>query len=274
MAKISTTLSSIALATCITVPAMAQNTDGTLTFSFTPTSHVGYAGAKHAMAIWIQTGTGTFVKTKLLNAGAGGGTDDHLPTFAVNAGGTAGDCLTSTNKTDATTGATLTSYSAKSITWDGKNVSGATNGTTVADGTYKVTIQETWNHGATGTTTRSFTFTKGVNADVQTPTADANFTNISLNWQPAVATSVNTVAEVSAVMVYPNPTNGVFNVSYPKANTIKVINALGETIITENVNQLSSGVKSIDLTNYANGVYIISVVTNEGTTNHNVTLTK
>lgn len=274
MTKISTTLASIVLATCITLPAIAQNTDGTLTFSFTPATHVGYSGAKHALAVWIQTGTGTFVKTKLLRAGAGGGTDDHLPTYAVNAGGTSGDCLTSTNKTDATTGATLTSYSAHSITWDGKNVSGATNGTTVADGTYKVTIQETWNHGNTGTATRSFTFTKGVNPDVQTPTADANFTNISLNWQPTAVTGVEAVTEVSAVTVYPNPTNGIFNVSYPKANTIKVINALGEIILTEEVNQKSSGVKSIDLTNYANGIYIISVVTEEAITNHNVTLTK
>jgi hypothetical protein len=275
MTKISTTLASIALATCITVPAIAQNTAGTLTFSFTPLSHTpSYSGTKHALAVWIQTGTGTFVKTKLRRAGAGGGTDDHLPTYAVNAGGTAGDCLTSTNKTDATTGATLTSYVAHSITWDGKNVAGAVNGTTVADGTYRVAIQETWNHGTTGTATRYFTFTKGPNADVQTPANDANFTAISLNWQPAVVTGVEAVTEVSVVNVYPNPTNGIFNVSYPKANTIKVINALGETIITNEVNQQSSGVKSIDLTNYANGVYIISVVTNEGTTNHNVTLTK
>jgi Secretion system C-terminal sorting domain len=275
MTKISTTLASIALATCITVPAIAQNTAGTLTFSFTPLSHTpSYSGTKHALAVWIQTGTGTFVKTKLRRAGAGGGTDDHLPTYAVNAGGTAGDCLTSTNKTDATTGATLTSYVAHSITWDGKNVAGAVNGTTVADGTYRVAIQETWNHGTTGTATRYFTFTKGPNADVQTPANDANFTAISLNWQPAVVTGVEAVTEVSVVNVYPNPTNGIFNVSYPKANTIKVINALGETIITNEVNQQSSGVKSIDLTNYANGVYIISVITNEGTTNHNVTLTK
>ncbi|MBC7411995.1 MAG: T9SS type A sorting domain-containing protein [Bacteroidia bacterium] len=274
MKKISTTLIGIALVTCTTVPTMAQNTEGTLTFSFTPAAHTGYAGAKHAMAVWIQTDSGTFVKTKLLRAGAGGGTDDHLPNYAVNAGGTAGDCLSSTNKTDAITGATLTSYSAKSITWDGKNVNGATNGTTVADGTYKVTIQETWNHGATGTTTRSFAFTKGINADVQTPTADANFTNISLNWQPTVFNAINTLNETNSVKIYPNPTIGVFNVSYPKANTIKVINTLGEIIITEEINQQVAGVKSIDLTNYANGIYVISVVSNEGTINNNVTLTK
>ena len=275
MTKLSTTLTSIAFAACATVPALAQNTPGTLTFSFTPLSHTpSYAGTKHALAVWIQTGTGTFVKTKLLHAGAGGGTDDHLPTYAVNAGGTAGDCLTSTNKTDATTGATLTSYAARSITWDGKNVSGATNGTIVADGTYRVAVQETWNHGVTGTTTRFFTFTKGANPDVQTPANDANFTNISLNWQPTVVTGIENITEVTAVRVYPNPTNGVFNVSYPKANTIQVINALGEVIVTEPINQKSAGVKSIDLTNYANGIYVISVVTDEGTTNHNITLTK
>jgi hypothetical protein len=273
MKKTSTKLTGIALATCLATSAIAQTT-GTLTFSFTPVSHVGYSGAKHAMAVWIQTGTGGFVKTKLRRAGAGGGTDDHLPTYAVNAGGTAGDCLTNTNVTDATTGTTLTSYTAKTITWDGKNVNGASNGTVVADGTYQVTIQETWNHGTTGTTTRSFTFTKGPNVDNQTPANDANFTGITLNWTPAGTNAIATVVENGAVSVYPNPTNGIFNVSYDKANTIQVINELGEVIVTETIQTKTAGNKAIDLSNYANGVYVIVVNNDEGSVKNKVTLVK
>lgn len=159
-------------------------TAGTLTFTFTTIAHTGYQGTKNALAVWIQTNTGTFVKTFYRYAGSGGGTQDHLPTFAVNAGGTSTNCLSaSCNVVGATTGATLAGAVTKTVTWDGKN----TSGVLMADGTYKITIQETWNHGTSGTTTSSFTFTKGPNQDVQTPTADGNFTNMSLQWIPAAA---------------------------------------------------------------------------------------
>ncbi len=179
-----------ALAVCLSFPVFSQ-TPGTLTFTFTEASHslsstYNY-NAQHVLAVWIQnttgTGTGTFVKTKLRNVGSG--TKDHLPTWAVNAGGSANNATSSLcNVTDATTGATLSSWSTKTITWDGKNVNGSSNGTVVADGTYKVTIQSTWNHGTSGTTTKSYTFTKGPNSDIQTPASDANFTTISLQWIP------------------------------------------------------------------------------------------
>ncbi|NBX28636.1 MAG: hypothetical protein EBR55_10435 [Chitinophagia bacterium] len=59
-------------------------TQGTLTWSFTPTSHTGFAGTRNVLAVWIETSTGTFVKTKMRYVG--GGTDDHLPTWAAKAG--------------------------------------------------------------------------------------------------------------------------------------------------------------------------------------------
>ncbi len=189
-------LACIALATSFSVSVSAQ-TAGTLTFSFTPvTMSPGYSGTRNVLAVWIQTsanGAAGFVKTKLRYAG--GGTSDHLPTWSVNAGGTAGNCLSAApnpNVTDATTGATLSSFTAKSITWDGKNVVGLANGTTVADGAYRVAIQETWNHGTTGTVTTYFAFTKGPTEDKQTPANTANFTGITLDWLPST-TVTNTI---------------------------------------------------------------------------------
>ena len=173
---------SLALSLLLNAHFSEAQTAGTLTFTFTTIAHTGYQNTKNVLAVWAQTNTGTFVKT--FYRYAGNQTADHLPTWSVNAGGTANNCLsTSCNVVGATTGATLSGAVTKTVTWDGTN----TSGVLMADGTYKITIQETWNHGTSGTTTRSFTFTKGPNQDVQTPTADANFTNMSLQWIPVAA---------------------------------------------------------------------------------------
>jgi len=272
MKKTLSNLTGIALALCLSANLSAQ-TAGTLTFTYTPVSHNGYSGTKNVLAVWIQTNAGGFVKTKLRYAG--GSTSDHLPTWAVNAGGSANNCLSSAcNKTDATTGATLSNFTTKTITWDGKNVNGTSNGTIVADGTYKVTIQSTWNHGSSGTVTKSFTFTKGPNADHQTPANDANFTNITLDWVPATTTGIDNISEDPEINVYPNPTNGVFNVDLKKASSIKVVNNLGATVYEEKIENAIAGTKSIDLTKYANGIYFIYVSDGEKSSKHKIILNK
>ncbi|MEO6904196.1 MAG: T9SS type A sorting domain-containing protein [Bacteroidia bacterium] len=252
-----------------------SQTKGTLTFSFTPVAKSPcYEATKSVMAVWIQTSAGGFVKTKLRYC-CNGSTSDHLPTWAVNSGGTASNAGSAAcNKTDATTGATLTSFTAKSLTWDGNNVNGTANGTTVADGAYKVTIQETWNHGTTGTATRSFAFTKGSNADHQTPADDANFKTIKLDWVPTSTTGINESSlELKGVAVYPNPsTDGRFNVTFEKANNIKVVNLLGITLYDETIKQ--TGSTSLDLSSLANGTYIIYVVDGVQSSKHKVILNK
>ncbi len=243
-------------------------TTGTLTFKYTPTSHSGYSGTKNVLAIWIQNSAGAFVKTRSRNAG--GGTADHLPTWAVNSGGLSTNCLSSScNMIGATSGATLSSFTAKNITWDGTDVTGAV----VADGTYKITVQSTWNHGGTGTTTRSFTFVKGPNSDVQAPANDGNFTNITLYWNPASATGVEE-NELATAIIYPNPTtDGLFNVDYVNANSIKVVNLVGMTILEDKLDA-QSGTKNIDLSGFTNGIYIVSLSNGLKTSEYKIVLDK
>ena len=243
------------------IGAVFAQTAGTLTFTFTPVSHSGYQGTKNVLAVWIQTSTGAFVKTKIRNAG--GSTSDHLPTWAVNAGGSASNCSAAAcNVTDATTGATLANFTKKTITWDGKNVSGKTNGTVVADGTYKVTIQSTWNHGSTGTTTVSYTFTKGPKADHQKPANDANFTAIALDWVPESPSGIDDMKADQGISVFPNPSSGIVNVSYLQADVISVINVLGKVVAEEKINSQDGGTKSMDLSNVANkqGVWNYKII--------------
>ncbi len=260
-------ISSAAFALFLSVAAYAQTT-GTMTFKFTPTSHTGYSGTRNVLAIWIQTSSGTFVKTRSRNAGSG--TNDHLPTWAVNSGGPSTNCLSaSCNMIGATSGATLSTFTTKNITWDGTDVTGAV----VADGTYKITVQSTWNHGGTGTTTRSFTFVKGPNSDVQAPANDANFTNMTLYWNPASAAGVeeNTLALAT---IYPNPSSdGFFNVDYVNATEIKVVNLVGMTIMEEKLDS-QSGTKSIDLSSFTNGIYLVSVSNGTKTSEYKIVLDK
>ena len=245
----------------------SAQTAGTLTFSYTPTSHTCYTASKNVLAIWIQSSLGTFVKTRMRRAG--GGTADHLPTWATNSGGSSSNCLgASCNVVSAATGATLTNFTVKNITWDGTDV----NGVIVPDGTYKITIQSTWNHGSTGTATRSFTFTKGPNADIQTPTADANFTTISLAWNPSGANvEENTMTSFS---VYPNPSiTGFYNLTFKQADHVMVIDEAGEEVYNQPI-ALGSTTKTIDLSALNAGVYFIRLFNGEVIAQEKIIVTK
>ena len=241
------------------------------TFTFTELTHAStYNGnAQHDLAVWIEQGTGTagtFIVTKFRYVG--GGTSDHLPTWSVKAGGTASNALAAAaNIATATTGATLSAWQTnKTVTWDGKNAAG----TLVADGNYQFVIQSTWTHGTTGTVTRYFPFVKGPGAVNPTFVADANFTAIT-------ATLANPEFSIKPeVTIYPNPTSGIFNMEFKNdVNSIRVINILGKVVYFEKVAADSTETtKRIDLSNLVNGLYIVSVSNDNGTSNFKVVLNK
>ena len=99
---------------CFSISLQAQ-TLGFLTFTFTPVTKAPcYSGSRNVLAVWIQTGSFSFVKTKIRNAG--GSTADHLPSWAANSGGSASNCMSAAcNVVDATTGATLASFTPKTL---------------------------------------------------------------------------------------------------------------------------------------------------------------
>ena len=261
---------SLALFTLLGAQSFAQ-TSGNLTFSFTevskPASSTYGNTGKHVIAIWIENSSGTFIKSKIRYAGFG--TADHLPTWATKSGGTAGNCMSSScNVVSATTGATRSSFTSRTITWDGTDVSG----TVVPDGTYKIAIQETWSHSGSGTAIRYFTFTKGPNADSQTPSNDANFSSISLNWTSTAGLTEN--SDNQALIIYPNPSaDGIFTVDYKNANAIKVFNSEGLEVYSESLTEMN-GSKTIDLSTLANGTYFVQVISDSTTSKYQVVIEK
>ena len=230
-----------------------SQTAGTLTFSYTPTSHSGYSGTKNVLAIWIQKDNGDFVKTR--ERYVGWNTSDHLPTWAVNSGGSAWSALLpGCDITDATTGATLATFSTRTIQWDGTDV----NGNIVPDGVYKISVESTWDHGNSNTTLRSFTFTKGSNYDIQTPTDDANFTNISLEWiASSTPTNIEEATETPQLFIFPNPAQNFVNIEYEKCTNIKIVSMLGKTVLNLNTYSTAKKIKSIDLSSFSNGIYMV-----------------
>lgn len=255
-----------------------SQTTGTLTFTFTTPKHTTgnyLSSGAYVLAVWIETSSGTFVKTKLRYVG--GGTDDHLTAWGTAAGCvkiTAVTATTGCNVTDATTGATQTTFPSRTVVWDGKNTNGAVNGTTVADGTYRVAIQETWGHG-TSTAIRYINFTKGATIDSQTPTADGNFTAISLKWTPSAlgTTDVNLKPQLS---IAPNPSKGMININLKNESNYIVIYSLdGRIVYQESLkNSNSNSNKALDLSFLQNGEYIVSVSNAYGSSYNKIIISK
>ncbi len=275
----------IAFILCFSTMVSAQTT-GTLTFSFNqpvPTSPAPTYAGYCVTAVWIENSAGAFIKTKMRYVGSN--TSDHLPTFAVKAGGTASNALATTvNVTDAATGATRKNtttpngFGTKSFVWDGKNVNGSLNGTTVPDGVYKVWIESTWvdagsnNHQELS----SYSFTKGPTSATTTATGDAYVNTIVMDWVASGLGVGDNVSPNTQVTIYPNPTNGIFNIDFKnEINNIKVSNMLGQAIYDEKVAVSTPGtIKSIDLSIYGNGIYIINVSNDKGTSSYKVILGK
>ncbi len=251
--------------------ATAQ-TAGTLTFTVTEATHSStYSGSKNVLAIWIEscaacttssTLNATYVRTKMRYWGAQ--TTDHLPRWTAKA---------ASSTTNATTGSTLTSFTSKTITWDGKN---AAQTAAMPDGSYRVAVEECWAHGTGGNAVRYFPFTKGPASDLQSPTADTNFTNITLNWvpDPLANDTFNLNPDAS---VYPNPSTGIINLDFNnEVSNIKVIDLTGKTVYTEDVDAQSAAhsTKEINLSQFANGYYNIQLSNDKGSSTYKVMLEK
>jgi hypothetical protein len=290
-------LAGIILILCYSVKLPAQ-TAGTLTFTYNqpqPTAPAPNAGIKNVLAVWIENSAGVFIKTKYRFVS--GSTSDHLPTWAVKSGGTLSNATATTcNTTDAITGATCTAttttagtlpagstrptaFGSKTITWDAKNVSGTANGAVVPDGVYNVWVESSWvdsgsnNHG----TIISFPFTKGPTPVNITPAGNTYINTVSLVWTPSpLGINDYSVGNLD-VNVYPNPSNGFINLDFnSEVNNIKVTNLLGQEVYNEKINQLTIGTtKSIDLSKFQNGIYIVNVSNeNGGNSNYKVILDK
>lgn len=147
-----------------TTTAVSANTAGTLSISASTSTAGGGYSPRNVVAIWIKTSSGTFVKSLMVLAAT---RKYDLSNWVSNS---------SQNTTNATTGATQSSYATRTCTWNGTN----TSGTVVANGDYKVCMEL-----CDGLLSyKEFTFTKGPTAASLTPANAGSFSSISISWTP------------------------------------------------------------------------------------------
>jgi len=142
-------------------------TPGSLSVTATTSTYSGDYAPSHVLAIWVESSSGTFVKTLMVYAAS---RKQHLSDWL--------SATKSGNTTDAITGATLNSHGKRNCTWNGKNASG----NEVGDGAYRVCVEYTESN--SGSKIARFPFTKGTAADSQTPASASGVSNVSLKWTP------------------------------------------------------------------------------------------
>ena len=115
---------------------------------------------------------------------------------------------------------------------------GLTNGTTVADGDYKIWIESTWADSGKNNHEElvNFSFTKGATAVHLTPTGDTYINTVIIDWVPTPLGVDDVKYKEPAVVIYPMPSTGIFNLDVKNSLTeIKVIDLLGQNIYKENL---------------------------------------
>lgn len=161
-----------------------------MTFSVRTTTADGNFSPRHVLAIWIEDASG-FVITRKRSAEK---RKQYLYTWNSKSG---------RNVTDATTGATLSSHQTHSITWNCKDM----NGALVSDGEYHVYIEFTEEH-AQGPM-RKVSFTKGSEPVSLTPADDANFKDMALQFEPALAITAGFTFSTDELLVsFTNTSSG------------------------------------------------------------------
>ena len=80
----------------------------------------------------------------------------------------------------------------------------------------------------------------------------------------------------SQISVYPNPSNGVFNLSISpfdndKTNNIEIYNLIGECVHRQNI---TSAISKIDVNSLPNGIYNISLTSSKGIENKRIVIVK
>ena len=112
----------------------------------------------------------------------------------------------------------------------------------------------------------------------ETGNSNGTLTNFALtgttsNWQSgSTITTGDTCATlsttgfeaISSLKVYPNPSTGIFNIATQEDVTVEVYDLVGKAIVKK---AMTVGSNSIDISNYASGMYLLKATNASGKTN-------
>ena len=150
----------------LSITTFGQETPGTVRFTITTVDNYKKYSPDHVLAIWVENGTGNFVKTLQVQAGK---RKQHLYTWNAKSLG---------NKVDAISGPTLSDHGSHTVIWNCKD----TTGTVVKDGQYQIVTEYTDEHKQGPLQT--VTFTKGTGAIKLNPVKQTYFIDMNLVYTP------------------------------------------------------------------------------------------
>jgi len=215
-----------------------SQTIGKLEVKVTTSATGGKYAPRNIVAIWIESSSGEFVKTMLAYADK---RMTHLNTWQKSTA----DAGSEFNTIDALTVATKTKHELRSCTWNGTNY----KGDTVLDGSYKICMELT-DKNETGNYS-FFEFNKSSQIVELKPGDKPSFLSININWKPQENTAID-LKELESFKVFPSPSNGFFEIQGSDIIYIEINSLSGKNIYRGNS-------KSIDISNQANGPYLISI---------------
>ena len=101
--------------------------------------------------------------------------------------------------------------------------------------------------------------------------------SIEISEACELVTGIENIESNKVFTVYPNPSNGLFTVRFlnnmENAESIEIVNAVGTTIKNVKVNTVN-GEQTIDLTDEANGIYLVKVTSKGSVSTQRVTIAK
>lgn len=231
---------------------IGQGTPGTLDVSVTTLPNGIDFSPKHILAIWIEDGSGNFVKTLKLNADK---RKQYLYTWNTKSSG---------NTTDATTGATLGLHTTHSVSWPCTN----TTGVVVDDGNYSVWIEYTSEH-AQGPIT-SIDFNKATDNVTFQPTDETYFIDMDLVYTPESTIGINNSSISYKLEVYPVPASEqlFIDISLPSSrqtsikiyqSDMRLVNIIWDGDISAGEHRFSWDLNSVNGAKVAAGTYFMVV---------------
>ena len=221
--------------------ATAQ-TQGELSVTVTTSKTGGEYAPRNIISIWVENIEGQFVKTLLAQAEK---RISHLNLWQAATKAVGSEY----NRVDAISGATNSNHSTKTCTWDDTDY----EGTLLADGNYRLRLELT-DKNSTGNDA-TFTFSKEITTETYSPNDESSFSNMTFNWTP----STSAIKDINNkdMLIYPNPSKGVFSINNAVILDVEVRNIEGKLIA-------KSTERSIDITSQADGLYFVHIRTPDG----------
>ncbi|BDX36939.1 hypothetical protein CYCD_02940 [Tenuifilaceae bacterium CYCD] len=227
--------------------SFSQNTDGSVTFTVTTVSEGGQYAPKNIVAIWIKNSSGTFIRSMKVMAAT---RIQYLYQWKASS---------NLNKTDAITGATLTSHQTHTITWNCKDLSG----NIVPDGDYQFWIEYT-DKDAQGPYT-NYTFAKGTSPVSTNFTNQTYFVNASINYTPNT-TGIISPKQINANVYRESNTNTntyIFEIPTAKAENVlfRIFNISGQVVHETQKYSDNGEIRRLiwNKPNSLNGIYIYQI---------------